>query len=170
MKNIRKDTGYTLIELLLYTAVIAVLLGAVTVFFGLTVDSRIKNQTINEVNSQGTAALDYITQTVRNSTAITSPAIGTPGSQLTVTVPTGTLSPTLYSVASGVLQVKEGTSAAIALTNSKVQVTSFTVTNLTRTGTSGIVQISLTLSHVNTAARNEYDYTRTFTTSVGVRP
>jgi len=166
----KKQTGYTLIELLLYVAMLGVLLGAVTVFFGMTTDARLKNQSINEVNDQGTFALDYIAQTVRNATSISSPAAAATGSQLTVAVPTSTLSPTVLNVASGVLQVKEGTAVPVPLTSSKVQVVAFSATNLTRSGTSGIVQISLTLSRVNAASRNEYDYQRTFTTSVGVRP
>lgn len=166
----RNTDGYTLIELLLYMAIIAILLTAVAVFFGMSVDSRVKNQSISEVNSQGAFVLDYMTQTVRNASAITSPAVSTPGTTLTVTVPTAALSPTIFSVVSGVLQVKEGTGTAVALTNSKVQVTSLTVTNLTKTGTSGIVQISFVITRINTASRNEYDYQRTFTTSVGLRP
>jgi len=169
MERYNTQAGYTLIELLLYVAMVGVLLGAITVFFSISTDARIKNQSINEVNDQGTFALDYAAQTVRNATSISSPAASTSGSQLTLAVPTSSLSPTVFSVVGGVLQVKEGTATAIALTNSKIQVTSFSVTNLTRSGTSGIVQINLTLNRINAASRNEYDYQRTFTTSIGVR-
>jgi hypothetical protein len=95
---------------------------------------------------------------------------GVSDSQLTVVVSTGSLSPTVFSLSGATLQVKEGAAAAVALTGSKIQVTSLTVKNLTRSGTSGIVQISMTLSLINTSGRNEYDYQRTFTTSVAVRP
>jgi Tfp pilus assembly protein PilW len=170
MKLPMRQIGYTLIELLLYVALVGILLSAVTVFFGMTADARLKNQTISEVNEQGMYALDYIAQTVRNANSITQPAIGANGSQLTVTVPTSALSPTVFSLANGVLQVKEGTSTAISLTGSKTQVSVLTFTNLSRAGTSGIVQISLTLNRINNGGRNEYDYQRTFTTSAGMRP
>ena len=85
-------------------------------------------------------------------------------------MPTAANSPTVFSVSGGVLQIKEGTAAAVALTNNKVRVDSLAVSNLTRTGTSGVAQLSLTLSRINSAGRNEYDYQRTFTTSVGLRP
>jgi Tfp pilus assembly protein PilW len=162
--------GYTLIELLLYVAIVGVLLTSVVGFFGLVASSRVKNQTISEVNDQGAYAMDYIAQTVRNATSISSPVAGVSDSQLTVVVPTGSLSPTVFSLSGATLQVKEGAAAAVALTGSKIQVTSLTVKNLTRSGTSGIVQISMTLSLINTSGRNEYDYQRTFTTSVAVRP
>ena len=170
MKQPSRQAGYTLIELLLYIAMVGVLLAAVTAFFGVTTDARIKNQSMTEVNEQGLFALDMIAQTVRNGTSISSPAAGASESQLTLTVPTGALSPTVFDVSGGVLRMKEGAGSAVALTNSKVQVVSLAVANLTRSGTGGIVQISLTLSRINTAGVNQYDYTETFTTSVGVGP
>ncbi|HSX07132.1 MAG TPA: prepilin-type N-terminal cleavage/methylation domain-containing protein [Candidatus Saccharimonadia bacterium] len=164
------QSGYTLIELILYVAILGILLTATVGFFGMIADARVKSQTISEVNDQGTFAIDYLTQTVRNATSITTPLTSTSGSSLTLVVPTASLSPTIFSLSGTTLQVQEGAGAAVALTNSKVQVTNFTVKNLTRSGTSGIVQISITLSRVNTAGRNEYDYTQTFTTSAAVRP
>ncbi len=169
-RTIRTQTGYTLIELLLYVAITGILLTATTGFFGLVADARVKNQTISEVNDQGVFIMDYLTQTVRNATSITTPITGASGSSLTLVVPTVSLSPTIFSLSGTTLQVQEGAAAAVALSNSKVQVSAFSVKNLTRSGTSGIVQISITLSRVNTAGRNEYDYTQTFTTSAALRP
>jgi len=170
MKILKQQTGYTLIELLLYVAMLGILLSAVTYFFGTAADARIKNQTVNEVNEQGTFLLQSITQTVRNASSITAPTIGTSGSSLTLTVPTGSLSPTVFSLSGTTMQIKEGTASAVPLTNSRVQVTSFTVTNLSRSGTKGIIRISFTLSHINPSSRAEYDYSRTFITSAGLRP
>jgi prepilin-type N-terminal cleavage/methylation domain-containing protein len=162
--------GYTLIELLLYTVIIGTLLTAVSLFAATASEARIKNQSIAEVDQQGTFALEYISQAVRNATSITSPAAASTDAQLTLVVPTGSLSPTIFNLASNQLQVKEGAATAIPLTGGKVQVTNFTVKNLTRAGTLGIVQISLTLSRVNANGRNQYDYQKTFTTSAMVRP
>lgn len=170
VRDTSRQAGYTLIELLLYIAMIGILLSAVVAFFGMTTDARVKNQSITEVNEQATYVMDYITQTVRNASSITSPAISASGSSLTLAVPTANLSPTVFSLVSGVLQVKEGTAAAVPLTSSKVQVSAFTITNLGRSGTSGIVKISFTLNRLTSPSLNEYDYQRTFTTSVGIRP
>lgn len=92
------QNGYTLIELLIYVAILGALLTVVTFFFGTIASARIKDQTIIEVNDQGQALMDTITQTIHNATAITSPAIGTTGSSLSLAVPTGSLSPTLFTV------------------------------------------------------------------------
>ncbi|HEX6462008.1 MAG TPA: prepilin-type N-terminal cleavage/methylation domain-containing protein [Candidatus Saccharimonadales bacterium] len=163
-----QQRGYTLIELLLYVVVISSLLTSITYFFGVIVEARVKNQTIAEVNDQGSATIDGITQTIRNATSISTPAAGASAASLTLVVPTGSLSPTIYSLNGTVLQIKEGTAANVALTSGDVQVSNLLFKNLTRAGTPGIVQVSFTLSRINPVGRNEYDYQKTFTTSVEV--
>ncbi|HJQ08228.1 MAG TPA: type II secretion system protein [Candidatus Saccharimonadales bacterium] len=168
-RHIERQAGYTLIELLLYVSIIGGLLLSVTYFFGTTAETRVKNQSISEVNDQAAAVMDTITQTVRNAVSITSPAAGASGASLTLVVPTGSLSPTVFDLSGTTLRIKEGTAPTINLTNTKVQVTSLTFRNLTRTGTNGIVQISFTMSRVNANNRNEYDFQKTFTSSAEVR-
>jgi len=161
--------GYTLIELLLYVAIAGSLLLAVTLFMGLSTDARVKNQSIAEVNQQGVAAMNLITQTVRNADSITSPAAAATGTQLTVSVPTASLSPTVFSLSGTTMQIKEGTAAAIPITNNKVEISSLTVKNLTRASTPGTVQISFIVSRVNSTGRNEYSYQKTFTSTASIR-
>jgi type II secretory pathway pseudopilin PulG len=163
-----KQSGYTLIELLLYVVIIGTLLTSITYFFGTAVDARVKNQTIAEVNDQGVATMDYITQTVRNASSITSPAAAGTGSSLTLVVPTGSLNPTIFNLSGTTLQVKEGTGTAVALTSDDIQVSNLTFKNLTGSGTTGIVQISFTLSRVNPNNQNAYDYQKTFISSAEV--
>jgi len=169
MKTKQPQTGYTLIELLLYVSMIGILLGGVTTFFATAVEARVKNQSISEVNDQGVYIMELMTQTIRNATDVTVPAVGATGSSLTLTVPTGSLSPTVFSLNGSTLQIKEGTAAAVPITNSKVAITALTFKNLSRSGTQGIIQINMTLERVNTTGRNEYEYERTFTTSVSLR-
>ena len=327
-RHCKQQAGFTLIELLLYVAVAGGLLASIAYFFAMTVDSRIKNQTINEVDQQGTQLMEYMTQTIRNATSITTPTAGTNGSSLTLAVPTGALSPTVFDItggsstvlgfnadggsddtgdnnsidatkftatatgtistlyarvgatlsaspnnkaqmaiysgaaspttllassgdavltasswnafsipavsvtsgqtywlaynsnglaantntlryqtgsagqerffgqtygtwpgswtgttgslqlslygnivsggSSGIAEVKEGAGTAVPLIGSQLQLNSLTFTNLTRSGTNGVVQVSFTLSRLNPQGRNEYDYQRTFTSSAEV--
>src|SRR5438876_9342308 len=96
--RISDQAGYTLIELLVYVAIIGTLLTGVVFFFGTVVDSRVKNQSILEVNDQGVALMDYLTQTLHNATSITAPITGTAATSLTLVVPTGSLSPTVFGL------------------------------------------------------------------------
>jgi type II secretory pathway pseudopilin PulG len=168
-KRTTNSAGFTLIELLLYVSVVGTLLIGVVIFAALGIDARVKNQSVSEVNQQGNFAIDYIDQTIRGSNSITAPVAGASGSSLTLVVPTGGLSPTIFDISAGVLRVKEGAAAVVPLTNNKVQVTNLTFTNLSRASTNGIMRVSITLSRVNPNNRNEYDFTKTFIASVTLR-
>lgn len=95
--------GYTLIELLLYVAIVSSLLIATVSFFGAMITARVKAQTIAEVNDQGIALMDGITRTIRNATSVSAPSAGASGSSLTLVVPTAGLSPTIFDAGGGVL-------------------------------------------------------------------
>lgn len=169
MKSANCQHGYTLIELLLYISILGSLLLGISMYFVTSTTARAKNQSIAEVDRQGALALEYITQTIRNADSITSPTAGNSANALTIVVPTGALSPTIFDLNSGNLRVKEGAAAQIALHNSKVQVTSLTFTNLTRSGTPGVVRVSFVLSRLNPNNRNEYSYQKTFTGTAALR-
>jgi len=161
--------GFTLVELLLYIVILGTLLVPVSFFFATALDARIKNQSVSEVNDQAQAAMETITVTIRGANAISTPLPGVSTASLTLTVPTASLSPTVFSVQNGVLQVKEGSAAPVALTNGKVTVSGLSFKNLSISGTHGIVQVSFTIARVNPAGKAEYDYQKTFTTSMGLR-
>jgi type II secretory pathway pseudopilin PulG len=161
--------GYTLIELLLYISIMGILLGALTSLLSVSLSARIKNESIIEVDRQGEFMIDTIAQTARAAASITTPAGGASGSTLTLGMATAGVNPTTFNVAGTTLQIKEGAGATIPLNSGRVAVTGFTVKNLSRASTPGAVQISFTLSTVNTTGRNEYDYQKTFTTSASLR-
>jgi hypothetical protein len=114
--------------------------------------------------------LQTIAQVVRSASSISAPATGVTDTSLTLIVPTAGVSPTIFSVNSGALQVKEGSGASVSLTNNKVTVSGLSVQNVSRSGTYGAVQISFTVSRINSGNRNEFDYQKTFTTTMSVRP
>lgn len=165
----KKQTGYTLIELLLYVAITGILLSALMAFFAMSFSARIKNESITEVDRQGELMLSMIAQAARDADSITTPTQGGSGASLTLAMPVAADNPTVFTVSGTTLQIKEGADPIVALNSSRVAVSGFTVKNLSRSSTPGIVQISFTLSTVNTTGRNEYDYQRTFTTSASLR-
>jgi Tfp pilus assembly protein PilW len=158
-----------LIELLIYVSLLGALLLGASAFFAVVSDSRIKNQTIAEVDQQGTAVMENIAQTIRGATGIVAPSAGSSAASLTINVPTPSLSPTLYNLSSGNIYVKEATATPVALSGGKIQVTNLTFTNLSRPGTHGVIRVSMTLSRINPSGKNEYDFQKTFTSSVALR-
>lgn len=163
-----KQAGFTLIELLMYVTILGSLLLTLTYLFANAADARVKNQSITEVNDQAADVMDNITQTIRNSTSITSPAAGASAASLTLVVPTGSLSPTIFNLNGTTMRITEGVGAAVNLTNDKVQITSLTFRNLTKTGTAGAVQVSFTMRRVNVNTHAEYDFQKTFTSTAEI--
>lgn len=164
----RHANGFTLVELLLALTITGTLLFATSAFVYTAVSARIQQQSITEVDAQGNAMLDLITQTLRNATAIVSPASGSAAS-LQFTTATPSLNPTTFQVTGGTMERIQRTGAAVPLTNGHVTVTSLTFTNLSRPGTSGAMQIRFTLSHVSPRNTAEYSYQKTFTASAALR-
>lgn len=149
-------------------AITGTLLMGVVSFFGVALEVRVKSQSIAEVDQQGAFIMDAITQTIRNASSVTAPAAAGNGATLTLVVPTGSLSPTVFGLSGSTLQVTEGAAAAVALSSNDVQISGLSFKNLTRSGTPGVIQVGFTVARVNTTGRNTYDYQKTFTSSAEV--
>lgn len=161
--------GFTLIELLLYISLVAILLIGLSMFLSVLLESRVKNQTIAEVEQQGAQVVQLITQTVRNSEGITSPTQGNSAGSLTLDVVTTANDPTVFDLSADVIRITEGAGSAISLTSPRVTASGLTFNNLSRDSTPGVVRIQFTLSHVNPEGRNEYNYIKTFYASASLR-
>lgn len=154
--------GLTLVELILYVAIVSVVILATAVFLQLIFESRVKNQVIAEVEQQGLQVMQIITQTVRNSTAINSPTQGSNESSLSVAVLDNAKNPTVFDLSSGAIRITEGATSPVNLTSAQVSASSLTFKNLSYTGTPSTIRIQFTITYINASARNEYQFTKTF--------
>ena len=167
--KLQASAGFTLIELLLYVGIASIILLVTSLFLSTLLQSRIKNQTIAEVEQQGLQVMQFITQTARNAEAITSPATGVSASSLTLDVITVANDPAIFDLSGGVIRITEGVGSAVPLTNSRVTVSALTFQNLSRATTPGTIRIQFTINHINPEGRNEYNFTKTFTGSATLR-
>lgn len=168
----RTTDGFTLIELIIYIAVSAIILMGIATFFGLLFYAQVNTRSIAEVDEQGVAAMMLITQYIRNASAITFPLAGAASSTLIIQPLASSTATTTLNLSGASLQIKEGTSTAVSLTASSTVVTGLTFTNLTATGTPGIVRIQFTLSYIaaQRATSTVYSYAETFYDSAALRP
>lgn len=162
MKKNSSRSGFTLIELLLYVGIASSILLISTLFLQTLLESRVKNQTIAEVEQQGLQVMQIITQTIRNAENITSPAIGASAASLVLDVAPAGDDPTVFDVSAGTIRITEGVGLPISLTNSRVMVSSLVFQNLSRANTPGVLRVSFTLNHVNLGGRREYEFSKTF--------
>lgn len=140
----KKQFGFTLIELLLYVSIVGIMILSVSAILPIFLQSRVKNQTISEVEQQGNQVMQRITQAGRNATNINFTSA--------------------FDLSAGT--IRENT---IALTNSRVVASNLTFQNLSRAGTPGTIRIQFTITHVNPQGQIEYDFSKTFYGSASLR-
>lgn len=171
MAKIQKTkNGFTLVELLIYIAIVGIVVGGISTFFVLLVSSRSKNQTVSEVEQQGTQVTELITQTLRNATTINLPAIGTSGSTLSIAVADLSKSPTVFDISGANIRITEGAGQPVVITNTtRLTASNLVFENLSRPGTAGVVRIHFTLTHINASNRNEFEFAQTFWGSGALR-
>ncbi len=165
----RKQKGFTLIELVLYLALASILLLTVVTFLGVLLQSRVKNQTIAEVEQQGAQIMQLVTQTIRNAEGVNSPGQGASATSTSLNVVSAANDPTVFDLSGGVLRITEATSTPVSLNSSRVSVSGLTFENFSRSNTPGTLRIQFTMTYVNPGGINEYDYSRTFRASATLR-
>ena len=164
-----KQLGFTLVEILLYIAISATLISVVSVFILTSLQSRVKNQVIAEVNSEGVFVSQMISQLIRNAETINSPSTGTSSASLSLNVNDAALDPAVFDLSSSRIRLIEGVSASINLTSSRIIVSNLTFQNLSRSNTPGLIKFSFTLTYINSSGRNEYDFSKTFYATASLR-
>ena len=162
--------GFTLVELILYVSICSILLLTISSFLSFLLGARVRSQAITEVNQQGFQVMSLITQTIRNGRSIQVPSMGTSSSTLSITTGDVALNPTVFSLSSTTIEVKEASKNAMSLTNSRVRVTALTFQNVSSgSSTEKIIRISYTLDYINPTGRSEYSFTKSFTGSATLR-
>ena len=162
--------GFTLVELLLYIAMVPLILGGAIGLFYLSTQSRIKHETVSEVQKQGSQIVNIIAREIQAASGITTPVAGSNGPSLELSTSVAATNPTLFNIGGTTLFETEGLSPAIELHNSKITISNLDFVNLSRPSTNGNVKFSFDLTSVNSSGRNEYDYTQTFYGSGSLRP
>jgi len=124
-----KRRGSTIIETLLYVAMLATITATLMTFLVNILRREAKIVTIMEVNQNARFALEKMDATIRNAKDATMPTDGGgTGSTLSLTMPDTTV--VSFQVTNGVLTMKQGAAAAVPITSAGVKVASLTFTNL----------------------------------------
>lgn len=167
---IKKQKGFSLLEMLLYVSISSVIMLSLSMFLLFILSQRVKSQSIADVNQQGLQVMQLIGLTVRNAKSVDFPLIGTTSTILSLTVFDPLLNPTIFDSTNGVVRIKEGSGPYIALTNSHVAVLDFMFHNISSTSsTERIVRTSFVVDHKNENNRQENSFTKSFSGSATLR-
>ena len=164
-----RRSGFTLVELILYVSVSALVALAAAGLMVVILEARVKSQTVAEVEQVGSQVMNLITQTARNSPQINSPPPGGTSGILSLANQSSTKNPTIFDVQSSTIRITEGASIPTPLTSFRLLASSLLFQNLSRANTSGTMRIQFTITHQNPGSRNEYDYVKNFYGSATIR-
>lgn len=151
-----KNLGFTLIEFLIYIAVLAVILIFTTGFLWDIILGNVKETSWQEVQQNSRFALTKIGQEIKKATGVNSPLPGNSANSLSLIMADPNLNPTVFDIADGKLRITKGASGPYEITSDQVIVSNLSFTNLSYQDTPGTIQIEMTTEHINPANRIEY--------------
>ena len=164
--------GFTLVETLIYIAIIGGIL-ATFISFSLNISgAHNKTYVIQEVQANARVALDVISQKIQSANGVTtsSSVFNIDPGKLFLTMSSTTLNPTIINLSDndGALQIKEGTGATTTITTSQIRVTNLQFTNLSASSTHANIKINLTVEFATTTDIN-FQYAQSLETAVSAR-
>jgi prepilin-type N-terminal cleavage/methylation domain-containing protein len=166
MGKFRSNKGFTLLELLLYVAILVIVMVMLLPIFS-SIDKGIGQITASsEVDSNVRFVLDRVGQDVGYASTVTYPSVaGTSSSTLTITSSSG--SSISYCLVSGVIYRQAGgscTSASEPMTASSVNVTGLNFTNIQNTNSilgETVVSVQMVLTAIYNSSNLNWQYSQT---------
>jgi Tfp pilus assembly protein PilW len=71
--NYKYQSGFTLIELILYVGLASIILSVISAFLFYLLQGQERDQAISDVEQEGAQVMQIITQTIRNADSINNP-------------------------------------------------------------------------------------------------
>ena len=147
------NRSFTLIELLIYIAIISLVLVSVTGFFWNIVSGNIKENSYQEVQQNGRFVITKITQEIKKAIGINSPVQGSSDNSLSLIMSEPNLNPTIFDVSGGKLRITQGASAPIELTTDQIRVSNLQFTNLSYLNSPGTLRVEIALENLNPSGK-----------------
>lgn len=168
-KKNKYDRGMSLLELLLYIAILAGLMVVISDTFISLSKGRGQSEARSEVNATIRFAAEKIRQDVKGASAVITPILGTASSTLNITVGGVAI---IYNVSGGQLLRKEGAATAVAVTGPGVFVNALTFTRLENysalnVATTTAIQVAMSVKYNSTST--DWTYSDSLRTTISLR-
>lgn len=168
LNGVSKKRGISLLELLIYIAILSGLMVVISDVFIMLSKGRGQAEAQSEVNSAIRFSAELIKQDVKNASAISAPLLGTPASTLSLTVSGNTI---LYDMLAGRLRRSfNGTPDFVTGTSVVADVPTFTRLenyNSVLNATTTAVQVAMTMRY--NASSTDWVYSDTLRTTITFR-
>ena len=162
------QSGFTLIEFLIYIAIIGAALAGFIQFILATGSARAQARAVSEVNANVRFIDDIITQKIHEAQNVLTPLEQAGSTSIILDMPAPSPDIT-FSVTNGILNLTEQGGSDVALTSKDVFVDGFLVSNYANLGERGNLRVAVTIRYNYQGAGVEYRYSRTLVTSASTR-
>jgi len=163
--------GFTLIEILIYTTIVAIFLVAAVNFSLDIIEGKAKARSMREVQQNTRFSIERMTQEIRRASGINlgQSVFDTHPGILSLAMPEAEKNPTIFDLSlDGALRITQGTSTPEILTTNQVATTNLVFTNLSPLAWSKNIKINLTIQYKN-PERKEFEATSIVETAVSLR-
>lgn len=170
MKFNNQQNGFTLIEALVYIALVSGILITATTFAWNIVNSRTIAFTAQEVEQNGRFIMQKISQTFKEANKINAPLIGNSDNTIIVELDDAGSEIVTITQSGNNIQYQYNSDPVVELNSDLVNITNLQFSNLSTTnGSSRNIVVSFSISHVNPNNRPEWSYTQDYQTSIELR-
>lgn len=151
--SMKKESGFTLIELILYISIVALVLNTMVYFAWNIIGGSVKSNSQQEVFSQARFISERIKYEIRNANGINSVA----ATSISLAVDPPANNPTIISLSGNKLQIKQGGSSAVDLNSADTAITNVNFVDYTSSDNkTKNIQLSFTISDLTGSSRQEY--------------
>lgn len=169
---LKNKNGFTLMETLIYIAIIGGIIGTFVSFSLNISNTRDKSYAQTEVQANARIAMDIITQKIQSASSIstTQSVFGVNPGVLYLTVANNALNPTIINLSeiNGQLQIKEGSASTTVITTNRVQIFNLVFTNLSTSSTRENIGLDLGVQYITSTYIN-YQFNQSLHTSISLR-
>lgn len=164
----QKNSGFTLVEVILYLALTATIVGLLGTITTHTLSGRAKSQTMEEVVYNGHFILSKLERIIESAEAINTPLPYATSSTLSLEMSESVKNPTVLNLNASTLYMTEGPNASSSLSTSGVEIADIIFSNISNGSSTGLIRIMLTINSKNINDRQDYDASETFYTTVSL--
>ena len=166
-EKIKNQHGFTLIEMIIYIAIIGLVVSGF-LFFSVSIGSSgAKTRVASEVQENVRTALELMGKKIRAAESVIQPAKGASGSLLELNMPPG-VPDVVVQVVNGVLLLDD-TVDQIAVTTDEVRVEDLQFVNIGKSGERDSIRIFITIAFNNTGNDVLHTFSQSVETAVGIR-
>jgi len=162
------NKGFTLVELIIYIAIIGLIVTGFATFSIAISNNREKSYVVSEVHANLRDAYSLVTKRIRFASSIVTPSSGNSSTTLELDMP-GANPNLIFKVIDNILTIQEGAGSPVALTSDEVNFSEFTLTNYAGVGRRDNLKIEMTVEYGSNSNDPIYIYNKSLETTVRVR-